>query len=67
MAKRKRSKSYSRRAAIRRSNAAQSAKPEAKKVDFAKEYHYVLGDLKRIAILAAAMFALLVILALVLG
>ena len=41
-------------------------KPTASKaVDFAGEYHYVLGDLKRIAILAAAMFGLLVILALV--
>jgi hypothetical protein len=34
--------------------------------NFAQEYHYVLGDLKRIAILAAVMFAILIILALVL-
>ena len=41
-----------------------SASP--KKVDFATEYHYVLGDLKRFAILAAVMFASLVALALIL-
>ncbi len=34
-------------------------------VDFATEYRYVLGDLKRFAILAGAMFAALLILALV--
>ena len=39
--------------------------PASKSVDFGTEYHYVLGDLKRIAILAAAMFSLLVILAFV--
>jgi hypothetical protein len=40
-----------------------SAAP-AKAVDFSTEYHYVLGDLKRIGILAAASFAVLVALAL---
>jgi len=35
-------------------------------VDFGQEYRYVLGDLKRIAILAAVMFAALVVLALIL-
>ena len=34
-------------------------------VDFASEYHYVLGDLKRIGILAVAMFATLIVLALI--
>lgn len=29
-------------------------------VDFRKEYHYVLTDLKRVGILALAMFALLI-------
>ena len=36
-----------------------------KESDFASEYRYVLGDLKRIGMLAAAMFATLVVLALV--
>jgi len=36
-----------------------------KETDFASEYRYVLGDLKRIGMLAAAMFATLVVLALV--
>ncbi|MHB1296286.1 MAG: hypothetical protein ACYC4R_15000 [Anaerolineae bacterium] len=37
--------------------------PKAEKVDFATEYHYVLADLRRVGILAAAMFATLIILA----
>ena len=37
----------------------------AKSVDFATEYHYVLGDLKRVGILAASMFATLIVLALI--
>ena len=37
-----------------------------KQPDFATEYRYVLSDLKRFAILAVAMFATLIILALVL-
>ncbi|NLD43090.1 MAG: hypothetical protein GX657_06305 [Chloroflexi bacterium] len=36
-------------------------------VDFAAEYHCVVDDLKRIGILAAAMFATLVALALIIG
>lgn len=36
------------------------------KADLAEEYRYVIVDLKRIAILAVAMLALLVVLALVL-
>ncbi|MHB1318461.1 MAG: hypothetical protein ACYCYF_07580 [Anaerolineae bacterium] len=35
-------------------------------VDFAVDYHYVLADLKRLAITAAGLFALLVILSLAL-
>lgn len=37
----------------------------SKAVDFRAEYPHVLGDLKRIGILAAAMFATLVVLALI--
>lgn len=44
-----------------------AAPAEAKEVDFAKEYHYVLEDLRRIAIIAVALLALLVILALIIG
>jgi hypothetical protein len=40
---------------------------EAKEVDFAQEYHYVLEDLRRIAITAAALLVLLVVLALLIG
>ena len=40
------------------------ARPSAM-VDFANEYRYVLGDLRRIGILAAGMFATLVALALI--
>lgn len=38
---------------------------KAAPVDFATEYRYVLGDLKHIGVLAAAMFATLIVLALV--
>ena len=38
-----------------------------KEVNFAKEYHYVVEDLKRIAIIAAALLVLLIVLALVIG
>ncbi len=37
----------------------------AKEVNFAAEYHYVLSDLRRLGILAASSFAVLVILALI--
>lgn len=37
----------------------------AKVVDLGSEYRYVLGDLKRLGLLAAAMFVTLVIMALV--
>ena len=39
------------------SQAAAEARATDKELDFASEYRYVLGDLKRIAILAAGMFA----------
>ena len=38
-----------------------------KSAELVEEYRYVLGDLKRIGVLAAAMFTLLVVLALVIG
>jgi hypothetical protein len=43
------------------------ASAPASKVDFAKEYHYVVEDLRRIAIIAAALLVLLVALALLLS
>jgi hypothetical protein len=39
----------------------------AKRVDFAGEYHYVIEDLKRIAIYAAALFVLLIALAVIMS
>jgi hypothetical protein len=39
----------------------------AKEVDFAKEYHYVVEDLKRIAIIAAGLLILLIVLAIIIG
>jgi hypothetical protein len=36
-------------------------------VDFAKEYHYVLEDLRRIAITAAGLLVLLVVLAVIIS
>ncbi len=44
---------------------AAAAPTKAVPVDFATEYRYVLGDLKHIGVLAAAMFAVLIVLALV--
>lgn len=38
---------------------------QAPPVDFNTEYHYVLSDLKRLAIVAAALFVLLIALALI--
>jgi hypothetical protein len=43
------------------------AEPKQKDVDFSKEYHYVIEDLKRIAVIAAVLLALLIVLALALG
>jgi hypothetical protein len=39
----------------------------AKEVDFAREYHYVIEDLKRIAVTAAGLMVLLVVLALIIS
>ncbi|MGD8473294.1 MAG: hypothetical protein PVH95_00390 [Anaerolineae bacterium] len=39
----------------------------SKEVDFAEEYHYVIEDLKRIAITAVALLVLLIVLALLLS
>jgi hypothetical protein len=36
-----------------------------KEVDFAKEYHYVVEDLKRIAIIASALLVLLIVVTLI--
>lgn len=41
--------------------------PTTKEVDFSEEYHYVIEDLKRIAITAVALLALLIVLALLLS
>jgi hypothetical protein len=38
-----------------------------KEVDFSKEYHYVIEDLKRIAIIASALLVLLIALAIAIG
>lgn len=43
------------------------AQQTAKQVDFAKEYHYVVEDLKRIAIIASALLVLLIVLAFVIA
>jgi hypothetical protein len=51
---------------ISRSVRPPTAEAQAKKVNFASEYHYVIEDLKRIAIYAAGLFALLIVLAIVL-
>jgi hypothetical protein len=52
---------------INRSVRPLAADATPKKVNFAEEYHYVLEDLKRIAIIALALLILLIILAIVLG
>ena len=77
MAKRKRSRRkaqykpvVSAQAARARSQAARTAATTAKtaaqaQVSFAEEYHYVITDLRNMGLLAAAMFALLAILALI--
>jgi hypothetical protein len=41
--------------------------PASKEIDFSKEYHYVIEDLRRIAIIAAALLALLIVMALLLS
>jgi hypothetical protein len=67
----------SRRAQHRAANVAQPVRitPPTKRlaeiapreVDFSKEYHYVIEDLKRIAITAAGLLVLLVVLAIIVG
>ena len=44
-----------------------AAEGAAKEVNFAEEYHYVVEDLKRIAIIALALLVLLIVLAVVLA
>lgn len=44
-----------------------SAEAPAAEVNFTEEYHYVVEDLKRIAIIALALLVLLIALAFVLG
>ncbi|MCD6302456.1 MAG: hypothetical protein J7M15_02895 [Anaerolineae bacterium] len=55
-----------RSAAARRARSRRTKKSQEVTVDFAREYRYVVADLKRLAVVATAMFALLVILALIL-
>jgi hypothetical protein len=43
------------------------ASEDTSKVDFAKEYHYVIEDLRRIAITAVALLVLLIVLTLLLS
>ncbi len=38
-----------------------------REVDFAREYHYVVEDLKRIAIIALCLLVLLIVLAVIIG
>ncbi|MBN1139855.1 MAG: hypothetical protein JXM73_25005 [Anaerolineae bacterium] len=44
-----------------------AAESPAKRVDFAREYHYVIEDLKRIAIYAVTLFVLLIVLAVIIS
>ncbi len=53
------------RAEVRQMPAAPQPAPVARATELADEYRYVIGDLKRVGILAAAMLVLLVALALV--
>jgi hypothetical protein len=54
---------------IRLSQPSQSLASRAapKEVDFTKEYHYVVEDLKRIGITALALLVLLIVLALIIS
>lgn len=49
----------------RPSPAATAPQAASKQVDFSKEYHYVIGDLRKMAILAASMLVVLVALSFV--
>ena len=55
----------------RRASAAQGSRTrsaaKAEAVDFRSEYRYVISDLRRFGLLAVAMFATLIVLALLLG
>jgi len=71
MAKRKkRSKARKRQqvqlAKSQRKAVSATKKKKADKVSFKEEYHYVFSDLKRMGILAAGMFALMIVLAFIL-
>lgn len=62
----KRRKPHARRASRRAAPSEGTAAEEPSDgIDFAAEYGYVLGDLRRIGLLALAMFATLVALALI--
>jgi hypothetical protein len=43
------------------------AEAAPKRVNFAEEYHYVIEDLRRIAIIAVALLILLIVLAFIIG
>ena len=68
--KSKRSKARKRQqtqlAQSRKMTVSAAAKKEADFVTFKDEYHYVFGDLKRMGVLAAGMFALMIVLAFIL-
>ena len=70
MAKKKRSRASRRqKAQATRSRQATPSRVrgrKAEKTDFRAEYRYVIRDLRRMGLLAAAMFALMVVLALIL-
>ncbi|MCG2769811.1 MAG: hypothetical protein ABIK79_11050 [Chloroflexota bacterium] len=50
----------------RKTTISTAEKKKADKVSFKEEYYYVLGDLKRMGVLAAVMFALMIVLAFIL-
>lgn len=52
---------------IAQPTAKRASEPAATEVDFSKEYHYVIEDLRRIAITAAALLVVLIVLALLLS
>jgi len=64
--KRKSAAARKRRASVARRSQPRAA-VKAAAVDFASEYSYVVSDLRRLGILAVAMFATLIVLALLLG
>ena len=70
MAKKKRSRASRRKRAQatkpRQTAPAPTQTGKTEKLDFGAEYHYVIRDLRRMGLLAAGMFVLMVVLALVL-